>query len=268
MTANIESVEKQMKRFAQDGFVLLKSYWNVGSARRVLKQCEAIQNGTVSLEGRAFSLDPSYTNDGQVVTRMGYQGDVPYRKINDLEFDPIIFEEIKQLFDELNGRFFDFKQADIVRCVCFNKPPGVSSRLDWHQDVAKDWPLSGVPSLALWLPLDNCQEDSGTLEVMIGSHRYGLLDRGHTVQAETFARLVEEHEQAKVIAAPGDVLLFSPYLVHASGTNQSMTPRRAINVLISDNPIYRTQTGTRLLSVVGPDSRSKDDLERLTCVPR
>lgn len=117
----------------------------------------------------------------------------------------------------------------LMRGLYFDKPPGKSWALPWHQDRAiavkqnklpsqhfgKPTTKSGVPHVEspLWLSqqivlarihLDAMVDDNGPLQVMPGSHREG---EGHT-------------EGVTLHAQPGDVLLMSPLLFHRSSESK------------------------------------------------
>lgn len=115
----------------------------------------------------------------------------------------------------------------LMRGLFFDKPPGKSWALPWHQDRAiavkknrlpgttfgKPTTKSGVPHVEspLWLSkqivilrihLDAMVAENGPLQVMPGSHQ------------ETEAGT---HQGVTLYAKPGDVLAMSPLLFHRSG---------------------------------------------------
>lgn len=119
-------------------------------------------------------------------------------------------------------------QFGLMRGLFFDKPPGKSWALPWHQDRAiavkqnrlpgsifgKPTTKSGVPHVEspLWLSqqivlirihLDAMVAENGPLQVMPGSHR-----------AETES---SQHQGVTLFAQPGDVLAMSPLLYHRSG---------------------------------------------------
>ena len=97
----------------------------------------------------------------------------------------------------------------------------------WRLDLHQDWrSMQGsLDSIVVWLPLVAVDKALGALEVVPGSHRWGLLAAevvdgyGHITQdaragiASSALRTIE--------LEPGDALYFSAFLVHQSGTNVS-----------------------------------------------
>lgn len=52
------------------------------------------------------------------------------------------------------------------------KAPGTSSRTPWHHDLPY-WPVDGSQIGTLWLALDTVTKESGAVEYVRGSHRWG-----------------------------------------------------------------------------------------------
>lgn len=125
----------------------------------------------------------------------------------------------------------------IVRALYFDKPPGNSWALPWHQDLTvavrdnrlpsthfrRPTTKAGVPHaeapvevlrrmLTLRLHLDDVTDENGPLKVLAGSHRAGKsLDLSGEVRV--------------VYAAAGDVLLMRPLLAHCSNRSKEGTAR-------------------------------------------
>jgi len=146
------------------------------------------------------------------------------------------------LSELLNGQPFP------VRGILFNKTPEANWRVAWHQDLTiavcepRDAPGFGPwsmkegiahvqpPSamlermLTLRLHLDDCEENSGALRVIAGSHRHGKLSA---------ARINEWKRRSEAItcdARRGDALIMRPLLLHASSAAITPRQRRVIHL--------------------------------------
>ena len=105
---------------------------------------------------------------------------------------------------------------------------------DPHQDRAA-WAREGLPgaaALTVAIAVDDSRLENGTLEVVPGSHRGGILehsaiDAGYGLREELFAPLVEKHGRLALDMAAGDMVVFSGDLVHMSRPNTG-TPRRTL----------------------------------------
>ena len=78
-----------------------------------------------------------------------------------------------------------------------------------------------LDSVVVWLPLVDIDRALGALEVIPGSHRWGLLEAD---LVDGYGNLREPLDEAQAVAAEverGDALFFSTFLVHQSGVNST-----------------------------------------------
>jgi len=125
----------------------------------------------------------------------------------------------------------------------FVKEPESNAPTRWHHDQPY-WPVRGDPILSFWLALDDVTRDSGALEFVQGSHRWG-----DWFQPEPFAEGGSEyarnpdyidipdieafrgrHEFASWNLVPGDVIAFHALTVHGGPANESDRRRRGYTV--------------------------------------
>jgi len=52
------------------------------------------------------------------------------------------------------------------------KEPGTQTKTPWHHDMTY-WPIDGNKICTLWLALDTVTADSGAVEYVKGSHKWG-----------------------------------------------------------------------------------------------
>ncbi|NP_001099060.1 uncharacterized protein LOC565650 [Danio rerio] len=98
----------------------------------------------------------------------------------------------------------------------------------WHQDM-KYWGFEGGPVLSVWLALDDSLEDNGALQVIPGSHHYGLLPHHQSKRAGNMLSVNQEIpeelvETEKALLCPllaGQMSVHDGLLVHASDPNTS-----------------------------------------------
>lgn len=123
----------------------------------------------------------------------------------------------------------------------------------WHQDYivwrdADNMRAASQVNVALFL--DDVTEFNGPVIFLRGSHRLGTLERGasardhgaghidpdeYSLSAVELADLVKQHEMVSPKGARGGVLLFSPQIVHGSGSNVSPFARRLL--ILTYNPV-------------------------------
>lgn len=101
-------------------------------------------------------------------------------------------------------------------------PPGPSPyRLGWHQESS--YRKNRSASVHLWAPLYRPSSlENGSTEVAVGSHARGNIfpeRNSAAVGAQQYLvpqTIIDQHEIRVMACAPGDVVLFSPNLVHRS----------------------------------------------------
>ena len=145
--------------------------------------------------------------------------------------DPRLLEIVRAVLGD------DLKQ--IVNQMSW-KPAGVSNGHAFHQDCRFRRPRAAYRDLAsayvqTMIAIDRHSVDNGCVVIYPGSHRLGelALDPGGAVLggrddvAELEAVGIDAATAVALELEPGDVALWSPYLVHGSGANVSRGDRRA-----------------------------------------
>lgn len=219
-------------QFRRDGYAIVRGCFSPSEVRTIAAavdrvHAEAIAHGRSFRHGNLFyniaAGDPPSVRMAQWIA---YHQPV----LNAARLDPRLID----LLAPLIGR--DLKQ--IINQIHW-KEPWAQSDFAWHQDARFRRPAAAYRNLGrsyvqTGLAIDPHTPDSGCMRLVPGSHRRGTidLDCSRTVLGSTM-------DDAALIAAglspdsvidlalePGDLALWSPYLVHASGTNRSRHRRR------------------------------------------
>lgn len=116
------------------------------------------------------------------------------------------------------------------------KEPGTSTRTLWHHDGTY-WPVAGDQVTTLWVALDDVTAESGAVEYIKGSHRWGK--RFLAVSFDPNQKYDEDlppvpdidaerdrYDFAQFDMAPGDCTLHHALTVHGAPGNASSTRRR------------------------------------------
>lgn len=120
------------------------------------------------------------------------------------------------------------------------KPPGAAmTDFSFHQDCRFRRPASAFRNLATsyvqtGIAIDRHNPASGAMRIIPGSHRRGDLDFAEegpiasvTMNDESLRRVgLDPKDLVDLNLEPGDVALWSPYLVHGSGPNRTARDRR------------------------------------------
>jgi ectoine hydroxylase-related dioxygenase (phytanoyl-CoA dioxygenase family) len=132
------------------------------------------------------------------------------------------------------------------------KPPqtGAAGNVGWHQDFHY-WQCTDPPELlTAWLALDDVDGENGCMQVVPGSHRWGLLPEGDfweqdlaALQHRIEAASGRPFETACCILPAGAVSFHHCLTIHGSGPNLSQRPRRSIAIhLFPDGTRYKADT--------------------------
>jgi hypothetical protein len=188
--------------------------------------------GRVTHEGLFFQHDAESGRYHDLAFGAGYVGpSLRYRKIEKLEKDPIFRAWIENPLFERIARARIEGDLAIYRAALFGKAASGSSALPFHQDGGSFWGLSRDPELQIWTALDDAGEDAGCLEVVPGSHRFGLATPlGGLIPEHVVAEQGVESKIVRLPARAGEAILLHNYLWHRSGENRSGAPRRGFTV--------------------------------------
>jgi non-haem Fe2+, alpha-ketoglutarate-dependent halogenase len=108
----------------------------------------------------------------------------------------------------------------------FCKLPGDGKRVDWHQDCSY-WPLTPTKALTVWLAIDDADLENGCMEVVAGSHTFGLID--FETSSEGSGNVLDQtvrnpQQYGRMRATPlraGQMSIHSDLLLHGSLANTS-----------------------------------------------
>ncbi len=116
------------------------------------------------------------------------------------------------------------------------KEPATPEPTVWHQDVTY-WPVNGEQVCTLWLALDPTDAESGAMEFVRGSHKWG--QRYHPIAfvdpdkyktdeppVPDIDAMRDELEFIRFDYRPGDCTIHHGMMVHAAGGNESKARRR------------------------------------------
>lgn len=168
--------------------------------------------------------------------------------------------ECQRVAPQLRTVLFSPAMADICRATLGDdayfffdqyvvKGPEGGMPFSWHQDsgyvVGNGGPADHAPYLTCWCPLDDATEENGTVRLIPGSHKHGILPHQRQPGTNDLAGAPAETEGQIVEARAGDVVVFSSLTLHATGANRTDRPRRVY--LAQYTPEAMLDPGTRHL---------------------
>ena len=257
--------EAEWSRYEQGGYLRLGRVLSDKDLRGLQERIDAIMLGTADMpyDRMLMQLDSATGNYNDAgVQSKGFKGaTLAYRKIQDLEFDPLFRAYTERpLFQAICRRVYG-PDAPIAafRAMFMNKPAHQGTWLPWHQDRWSH--LDRDPLITVWTALDPATQENGCVQIIEGSHRLGLVNPDHPsgfVSEEQAAELLAEHPVVPLELEPGEAVLLHNWLLHASDVNRSPVSRRAFSVCYMD---ARTQAknGARYTRLFEPEAVAARD---------
>jgi phytanoyl-CoA hydroxylase len=229
------------ERYEAEGYLRLGKLLEDDELTALQERINAIMLGTADADydRLLMQLDSAtgkYEDAG--VQSRGHKGaTLAYRKIQDLEHDPVFRAYTERpVFRDICARVYG---ADTpiacFRAMFMNKPARQGTLLPWHQDRWSS--LDRDPLITVWTALDPATVANGCVQVVPGSHRLGLINPDHPSGFVTDAQAAEyapDEEAVYLELEPGEVVLLHNWLLHRSDTNATDTSRRAYSVCYMD----------------------------------
>jgi len=232
--------DQQWQEYEELGYLKIGS---VGSdwLRKMQERIDAIMLGRAAVNYNRMLMQRDsesgrYEDAG--VQSKGFKGaTLEYRKIQDLEYDPLFLEYLQHpVFEALCRRVYgEGAGVAIFRAMFMNKPANKGTFLPWHQDRWTS--LDRDPLLTVWTALDPATKENGCVQVIPRSHRHGLINPTHHsgfLSTAQTAAICTEDRIVHVELEPGEVVILHNYLLHASDINRSSQSRRAFSVCYMD----------------------------------
>lgn len=220
--------------YARDGYFVVRRVFTPAEIARLAGATDQLWREGIGL-GASWRHGNLFYNiasgaDGTPTVRMAQWPSYHQPVMNAVRLDP----RFARLLGPLIGG--DLKQ--IINQVHWKEPRGAGD-FAWHQDSRFRKPGHayrnlGTSYVQTGLAIDPHTPDSGCMRFVPGSHQLGDVDLD--VDADVLGRAMDDAALAKIgytaadvvdlVLDPGDLALWNPYLVHASGRNTQGHMRR------------------------------------------
>jgi phytanoyl-CoA hydroxylase len=220
-----------LAHYAEHGYARLGRLLDDAGLESLRERADDLMLGRVSYPGFFWQMDAPSGRYEDAPLGLGWQGpSLDYRKLEKLEKDARFLAWMENpLFERLVRAAIP---GDIVlyRAILFHKGQRGGSDLPWHQDAGRLWGLSKEPELQLWTALDAAPLDGGCVEVVPGSHRWGLATPlGGVVPPSLVAERTAEARAVPLPVEAGEVLLLHNLVWHRSGPSRTGQRRRGFS---------------------------------------
>ena len=252
--------EDQWTRYVRDGYLRLGQLLDERELTTLQDRIDAIMLGEadVNYDRMLMQLDSDTGeyNDAGVQSR-GHKGaTLNYRKIEQLEFDPVFLEYLQRpVFNEICARTYGgHVPIAAFRSMFMNKPAGKGTKLPWHQDR--------------WNALDPATRENGCVRVIPDSHRFGVLNPSHGsgfLTDDMASEQCRDEDAVDLVLEPGEAVLLHNWLLHGSDKNRSPQSRRALSVCYMDARTVE-QHGRTFPVIFGEGALTVEEVRAMTAV--
>lgn len=231
---------EQWEFFDENGYVELGKVLSDNDLRALQERIDDIMLGRANIDydRMLMQIDSSSGDYGDVGKQSkGFKGaTLEYRKIQDLEYDPLFLEYMRRpIFREISEWAYGDAPIAAFRAMFMNKPALHGTFLPWHQDR---WAfLDRDPLITVWTALDPATIANGCVQVIPGSHKNGLINPDHRsgfLDREQVPVHCPPEKVKYVEVEPGHAFLMHNWLLHSSDVNKTDIPRRAFSVCYMD----------------------------------
>ena len=224
----------ELTQYRRDGYAIVRGFFSAAEVAEIARALDVL-HAEGAAHRRSFRHGNLFYNvardcDGKPLVRMAqwpsYHQPVLHRVRLDTRFvellGPLIGRDLKQIINQVHW-----------------KAPGAMGDFAWHQDSKSRRPASAYRNLATsyvqtGLAIDPHTAESGCMRFIPRSHLRGDLAMDcskHSLGAAMTDKALEAvglsaNDAVDLLLEPGDLALWSPYLVHGSGTNRSNHRRR------------------------------------------
>lgn len=229
------------EQYEQEGYLKLGRVLNEEDLAALRQRIDDIMLGKADIDYDQLlmqldSADGKYEH--MPAQSKGHKGaTLAYRKIQELEHDPLFREYVERpVFQEIAAKVYGAETPiACFRAMFMNKPALQGTLLPWHQDR---WTfLDRDPLITLWTALDPATVANGCVQIIPGSHRYGLINPSHPsgfLTEEQGQEYAPDEKAVYLELEAGEVALLHNWLLHRSDTNSTTIPRRAFSVCYMD----------------------------------
>jgi ectoine hydroxylase-related dioxygenase (phytanoyl-CoA dioxygenase family) len=232
--AESAELHADLKHYWRDGYAIVRGFFSASEIEEVAAAtdqlyAEGVQHQRCFRHGNLF-YNVANQGRGEPLVRMVQWPSYHQPVLNRVRLDP----RFAELLEPLIGS--NLKQ--IINQIHW-KAPGSLGDFAWHQDSRSRRPASAFRNLATayvqtGLAIDPHTKESGCMRFIPGSHLRGDLHMsgpthslGSRMKDQALASVeLSPDDAVDLLLEPGDLALWSPYLVHGSGTNHSGHRRR------------------------------------------
>ena len=252
----------ELGAYHEHGYVRLGKVAPDDEIKALCDRIDDIMLGKISYDNMLMQLCPSAGKPELSKQTKVFKGStLKYRKVQDLEQDPLFLPYIQHpLFRDITRKIIG-DEVSAFRTMFFNKPAGQGVPINWHQDGAGGWRLSIPPKVTIWTAMDATSVANGCLQIIPGSHKTMIPEKGDLLSPEERASHAPDEKRLYLEMEMGEVVLLHNWTLHRSEVNTTNRPRRAFSVCYIDAATHQVTTGRRFPKIFPEYVPAADELQ-------
>jgi len=230
LTSPVEVTDAQREQLDEQGFFITDVLFDEPTLEAVRDEFNRLWQEHIEAAREGDALTQEQAQYRPFMARLHERSEV----CADFCRHPIFLELCRQLVGP---------DADMTWNQCILKPPARNDNaFAWHQDMwyathgdyandtDPDILLPNETGITVWAAISRTTVDNGTLWVLPGRHKEGLLPHIWSDEKREFQGQFDTSWKIPVVMKAGQVLIFRKYLPHGSGPNVSDEVRMAYQI--------------------------------------
>ena len=252
----------ELAAYHEHGYVRLGKVAPDDEIKALCDRIDDIMLGKIHYDNMLMQLCPSAGKPELSKQTKVFKGStLKYRKVQDLEQDPLFLPYIQHpLFLDITRKIIG-EEVSAFRTMFFNKPARQGVPINWHQDGAGGWRLSIPPKVTIWTAMDATSVANGCLQIIPGSHKSMIPETGDLLSPEERAIHAPDEKRLYLEMEMGEVVLLHNWTLHRSEVNTTNRPRRAFSVCYIDAATHQVTTGRRYPKIFPEYMPAADELQ-------
>ncbi len=226
---------EQIAQYERDGFVILRNVISQKTIAKIQDECERfIKEKDAEMDAKGVEVDEINHKGRRYFIAMKNKDSKPMQEL-------LFGKEMEQITRSILGdNIYLFLEQYVVKAA------DKGMKFSWHQDSGY-LSFPHKPYLSCWLPLDDVNEENGTVYLLPYDEAGTTVRVEHTLEAGTNDKIGYFGDKPGIpaILKKGDIALFSSTCFHRSGANNTNKSRRVLLMQYSAEPINKAD-GTPL----------------------
>jgi ectoine hydroxylase-related dioxygenase (phytanoyl-CoA dioxygenase family) len=218
---------QKLSHYLENGYCVLEGFFEKDELLEVARDIRAVFGAQLPQVGSRGATD-------QEIIRLYNEDRGLYVACAKMAHNVPSFQRLavdKRLLEETKAFGVDVPAVNTRPVIFFSSSHLASHHFYWKARPHQDWAggRGSLDGIVAWVPIFEIAKGHGYLEVVPGSHLKGLKEHVKEGPSVEIPDVIPDDQFVSVPMSLGDVLLFSPFTIHRSGTNVTDEIRMVVN---------------------------------------